>query len=75
MRLDAMYQEMILDHYQQPAPQRAAGAVRRRGAPRQPDLRRRGHAAGAAQAGRRQPVADISYDGMGCSISQAAPRS
>ena len=31
----------------QPAPQGPAGAVRRRGAPRQPDLRRRGHAAGA----------------------------
>ncbi len=37
--LDSLYQEIILDHYQQPPPQGAARAVRGRGAPRQPDLR------------------------------------
>ena len=37
-----LYQELILEHSKRPAPRRAARAVRRRGAPRQPDLRRRG---------------------------------
>ena len=55
---------------QAPAPAGPAGAVRRRGAPREPDLRRRGHPAGA-----RSPTAawieDVSYEAPGCSISQA----
>ena len=37
---------------QAPAPPRAAGALRRRGASRQPDVRRRGDAAGGAVRGR-----------------------
>ena len=55
----------------EPAPQGPAGAVRRRGAPRQPDLRRRGHPAGDARTRRRPVVEDVSYDALGCSISQA----
>ena len=42
----------------QPAPQGSARAVRRRGAPRQPDLRRRGHAAGAGRRGDDGSVVD-----------------
>ena len=55
---------------QAPAAPRAARAVRRRGAPRQPDLRRRGDAAGGAltTAIDRRPR----WDGEGCSISQAS---
>ena len=52
------------------APQRSAGAVRGRGASRQPELRGRGDAAGAPRP--RDEVADVSYEGVGCSISQAS---
>ena len=54
MQLDSLYQEIILDHYQHPHARGPARAVRRRGAPRQPDLRRRDDAAG--QARRRRAV-------------------
>ena len=66
--LESMYQEIILDHYRHPHT-RAARPVRRRGAPRQPDLRRRGHAAGPR---RRRHGRGRSSDGEGCSISQAS---
>ena len=49
-----LYQELILEHSKRAAPRRAARAVRRRGAPRQPDLRRRGHAARAPRRHRRR---------------------
>ena len=51
------------------APQRSAGAVRGRGAPRQPELRRRGDPADPLDGG---IVSDVSYEGLGCSISQAS---
>ena len=55
-----------------PAPPRAARAVRRRGAPREPDLRRRGDRARAAgRPRRRSRSSDVSYEGLGCSITQA----
>ena len=50
---ESMYQEIILDHYRNPHHKGLRDAVRRRGAPRQPDLRRRGHPAGAGRRRRR----------------------
>ncbi len=44
---ESMYQEIILDHYRNPHHKGLREPVRRRGAPRQPDLRRRGDAARA----------------------------
>ena len=49
-----LYQELILEHSKRPAPRRAARAVRRRGAPRQPHLRRRGDPARARRGHRRR---------------------
>ena len=74
MKLETMYQEIILDHYRNPHGTRPARPVRRRGPPREPDLRRRGDAAGARSTapGTDAKVVDVSYDAMGCSISQAA---
>ena len=55
------------------APRRAARALRRGGAPRQPDLRRRGDAARARRGPGPTPSSrDVSYDALGCSISTAA---
>ena len=70
MQMEQMYQEIILDHYSTRTA-RAARAVRRRGAPRQPDLRRRGHAAGALIAD-DGTVARRLLRRQGCSISQAS---
>ena len=54
--MDSMYQEIILDHYKHPQHRGLLDAVRRRGAPRQPDLRRRGDAAGARWPTARSPT-------------------
>ena len=56
------------------APCGAARAVRRAGAPHQPDLRRRGHAARARSTAPAPSatITDVSYDALGCSISTAA---
>ena len=67
--MDSMYQEIILDHYKHPQHRGLPEHVRRRGAPRQPDLRRRGH---PARADRDGAVAELGWDGEGCSISQAS---
>ena len=71
MQLDQLYQEIILDHYKQPARPWPARAVRRREAHHvNPTCGDEVDRAGAP------PTAtcshDISYDGMGCSISQAS---
>ena len=56
-----------------PAPQGPARAVRRRGAPRQPDLRRRGDPAGAARDdGARSRTSPTTA--LGCSISRPRRR-
>ena len=52
-RLMDLYQELILEHSQAPGDGRAARAVRRRGAPRQPHLRRRGDPPGPPRHRRR----------------------
>ena len=71
MRLEQIYQEVILDHYKHPHHRGLREPFGCRVVSRQPDLRGRGHAAGDAVR-RRRAVTDISYDGQGCSISQAA---
>ena len=65
-----MYQEVILTTTSTRTTA-ACGTVRRPGASRQPDLRGRGDAAGGT-GGDGEHVTDVSYDGQGCSISQAA---
>ena len=73
MNLEPLYQEIILDHYRNPHGRGPARAVRRRGAPRQPDLRRRGHAAGApGRHGDGDRRATSPTTTQGCSISQAS---
>ena len=47
--MDSMYQQIILDHYKHPQHRGLLDRLRRRGAPRQPDLRRRGDPAGRAR--------------------------
>ena len=73
MDLEALYQEIILDHYRNPHHSGLREPVRGRGAPRQPDLRRRGDPARApVRHGDDAVVEDVSYDAEGCSISQAS---
>ena len=68
--LDALYQEIILDHYKHPHHKGPARPLRGRGAPRQPDLRRRGDPARAP--GRRPRSRTCPTTPSGCSISQAS---
>jgi nitrogen fixation NifU-like protein len=73
MRLDQMYQEIILDHYKHPhgrglrEPYEAE--VHHVNPTCGDEVTLRVHLTGSGGAAR---VADVSYDGQGCSISQAA---
>src|SRR5437588_11692786 len=73
MRLDQMYQEIILDHYKHPhgrglrEPYEAE--VHHVNPTCGDEVTLRVHLKGA---GTEAEVADVSYDGQGCSISQAA---
>jgi nitrogen fixation NifU-like protein len=78
MLLDQLYQEIILDHYKRPhgrglrEPVAAADGVTPRWAEAHHVNPTCGDEVTVRVASDGQVLADISYDGMGCSISQAS---
>ena len=73
MQLEAMYQEVILDHYRNPLNKGLREPFEGEAHHVNPtcgdEITLRVHLDGA---GRDATVADVSYDAMGCSISQAS---
>ncbi|WP_030167605.1 Fe-S cluster assembly sulfur transfer protein SufU [Spirillospora albida] len=73
MQLEAMYQEVILDHYRNPLHKGLREPYEGEAHHVNPtcgdEVTLRVHLAGS---GRDARVADVSYDAMGCSISQAS---
>jgi nitrogen fixation NifU-like protein len=73
MQLEAMYQEVILDHYRNPhhkgLREPYEGEAHHVNPTCGDEVTLRVHLEGA---GRDATVADVSYDAMGCSISQAS---
>ncbi|MBW8483295.1 Fe-S cluster assembly sulfur transfer protein SufU [Actinomadura parmotrematis] len=73
MQLEAMYQEVILDHYRNPLNKGLREPFEGEAHHVNPtcgdEITLRVHLDGA---GRDAAVADVSYDAMGCSISQAS---
>src|ERR1700748_399546 len=71
MRLEQMYQEVILDHYKHPQHRGLREPFAAEGYQKSPtcgdEITLR-----VALSDDAEPVADVSYDGQGCSISQAA---
>ena len=78
MQLDAMYQEIILDHYRNPHhkglrdPHNAEAHHINPTCGDEVTLRVTLTPATGAELDEKAVVSDVSYDGMGCSISQAS---
>ncbi|WP_017625599.1 Fe-S cluster assembly sulfur transfer protein SufU [Nocardiopsis chromatogenes] len=76
MRLDAMYQEIILDHYRNPhnkgLREPFEGEAHHINPTCGDEVTLRVHLAPGSGEGGAAKVADVSYDSMGCSISQAS---